>query len=424
MEFFREYRLPAYIMGSDRIRANFLEELLVDANRVEVETGETCVICLQAYGKLSAETGSIECAIRLPCNHNFGSTCIATWFRSPNNTCPTCRKELFEMGVTPEMAPVSDYSEDEGEAGGDIRSQVDEEELEENIRNTIVEDLYLSFRTSELSKLVQEEIGMSGFGDGRYSIPRHALHCVITMAVLIASHLLHEGRTFQQISHASGITADHLRRYWQQITPFRHGLIPLDLPARLCELDAKFMEAFMAFLPDPAEMDFSRSKGEGRSTVLSPTRRQYEDRIGDESQDIDYDILVTDQDASVLTDVCKKEWCGNVQHSLAEAGIAKAVLQNLRSLSLGYPSSLLVILAQYIMSYFVGKPWPLENLSLVARIHEIDENSLRSAYQYIYANHRGDLISVSMIERLDNVDQRKAWEAILPLNWPSLDFLD
>ena len=49
---------------------------------------------MEECGSLSSETGIIECAIRLPCDHLVGSHCLATWFQH-NNSCPICRREFF-----------------------------------------------------------------------------------------------------------------------------------------------------------------------------------------------------------------------------------------------------------------------------------------------------------------------------------------
>ena len=58
--------------------------------RTELSYGETCGICREPYS-------TDDAAVRLPCNHEFGSECISTWL-SPEggkNTCPLCRCQLF-----------------------------------------------------------------------------------------------------------------------------------------------------------------------------------------------------------------------------------------------------------------------------------------------------------------------------------------
>ncbi len=54
-----------------------------------------CPICTQPYENQTADSGSFEKAIRLPCNNNhvFGSECLLEWLRH-GKTCPLCRSEL------------------------------------------------------------------------------------------------------------------------------------------------------------------------------------------------------------------------------------------------------------------------------------------------------------------------------------------
>lgn len=77
----------------------FLNQLLVNPeNRVQSEKGEKCIICLEEYQTLNPTTGTIECEIRLPCNHGIGSSCLVNWLHTGNN-CPVCRADFF--GVEP-----------------------------------------------------------------------------------------------------------------------------------------------------------------------------------------------------------------------------------------------------------------------------------------------------------------------------------
>ena len=77
----------------------FLNQLLNDpGNQVPFENGEKCIICLEEYETLNPTTGTIECKIRLPCNHGIGSSCLVTWLRTGNN-CPVCRAAFFGPGA-------------------------------------------------------------------------------------------------------------------------------------------------------------------------------------------------------------------------------------------------------------------------------------------------------------------------------------
>ena len=55
----------------------------------------TCVICTDAL-----EGGAGEQSVHaLECGHRFHSSCILTWFRNGNKTCPLCRDEPAAMSL-------------------------------------------------------------------------------------------------------------------------------------------------------------------------------------------------------------------------------------------------------------------------------------------------------------------------------------
>ena len=49
----------------------FLSRLLRLENTVPKDENDakTCMICLESYGSLNSETGSVELPVRLPCSH-------------------------------------------------------------------------------------------------------------------------------------------------------------------------------------------------------------------------------------------------------------------------------------------------------------------------------------------------------------------
>ncbi len=55
----------------------------------------TCSCCYVAYGRPPAEGEEAEHPVKTPCNHVFGNQCLRTWL--PNNSCPTCRSQLFRV---------------------------------------------------------------------------------------------------------------------------------------------------------------------------------------------------------------------------------------------------------------------------------------------------------------------------------------
>ena len=72
----------------------FLRRVLHVHSCVQSDEDQRCIICLELCGTMNDETGLLELAIVLPCNHIVGSGCIAQWLHS-NNTCPMCRHVFF-----------------------------------------------------------------------------------------------------------------------------------------------------------------------------------------------------------------------------------------------------------------------------------------------------------------------------------------
>lgn len=80
---------------------------LPEVDKDALEKYEMCCICLEEYGKAVPEIAVVERALRLPCNHVMGSTCLNTWLggsatHSATNTCPVCRKVLFPKVSLPQ----------------------------------------------------------------------------------------------------------------------------------------------------------------------------------------------------------------------------------------------------------------------------------------------------------------------------------
>lgn len=74
---------PQYITSLPTINMTESSESLYD---------QECAICLTAF-----EQGTGD-AVQLPCRHVFNRICLAAWLseKSDQNTCPTCRRVLFD----------------------------------------------------------------------------------------------------------------------------------------------------------------------------------------------------------------------------------------------------------------------------------------------------------------------------------------
>merc|ERR1711871_628409 len=71
-----------------------LIEMLKEKNTVEITFNipeakdTTCGICLDTYKKENE-------IVQLPCLHFYHDECISSWFKV-NNSCPVCRKEVWD----------------------------------------------------------------------------------------------------------------------------------------------------------------------------------------------------------------------------------------------------------------------------------------------------------------------------------------
>ena len=103
----------------------FKNQLLKIENSVQSDDRQRCLICEEEIGSLSSETGAIECLIRLPCSHLFGSHCIANWLNE-NNTCPVCRSAFFPAQPRPHLEHEFMQDGDGGSEASDVENDQDD----------------------------------------------------------------------------------------------------------------------------------------------------------------------------------------------------------------------------------------------------------------------------------------------------------
>ena len=199
----------------------FLYELLQESNVVRLE-GEQCGICLEKYNTLSRETGTMEVAIRLPCNHIIGSACIATWLKDTNN-CPFCRREFFQAQPRP-------YLEH-----GIFDGPENEDELDQQTTSAIIEDfcdnLGLSSGVSIITRYLVQNLTESRIMD-----ERDPHWCVIAVGIYMGSHIAREPRSPREIAEFAGLGAGRLREAYDRIYPEREELIDNHLNTLLAEV--------------------------------------------------------------------------------------------------------------------------------------------------------------------------------------------
>ena len=211
----------------------FLHQLLQMKNRVQDvhDKEERCSICLEEYGTLSRETGTIEVEMRLPCNHCTGSACIAIWLKD-HNSCPICRREFFPAQPRPylEHGIMEDDEEEDDEE--DIIEDVYEGVIgrrnpQDDLMNLIdhfCHKLLLGYDISALSLSIAQKLSES-FEWGH----SHSAWCIAAVSVYIASFLSREPRSPRHVDEVSGVGEDHLRSLYEEIYPQRESLADADM---------------------------------------------------------------------------------------------------------------------------------------------------------------------------------------------------
>ena len=60
------------------------------------ENSQICHICKEPFDEPDPVPEMIENAVKLPCNHIMGESCLKRWLENnTNNSCPLCRANLF-----------------------------------------------------------------------------------------------------------------------------------------------------------------------------------------------------------------------------------------------------------------------------------------------------------------------------------------
>ena len=227
----------------------FLYQLLRMENHVQNihAEEERCFICLEEYGTLSRETGTIEVAIRLPCNHCTGSACIATWLKD-RNSCPICRHEFFPAQPRPylEHGIMDDGDEDEDEDEFD-EDEIDADDYDHfNHSNSevtikeLIEDycqkLLLADKIPTLSLFIARKLSQwNEWTQG------HTKWCVAAVSIYIASFVSREPRSPRDIYIVSLVDEDHIRSAYDELYPLREYFADDDMTEHLCEADTIYL---------------------------------------------------------------------------------------------------------------------------------------------------------------------------------------
>lgn len=226
----------------------FLYDLLQMHNSVYIED-ERCSICLEEYGTLSRETGTMEVEMRLPCNHTVGSACIAVWLKD-NNSCPMCRREFFPA----QPRPYLEHGIMDGQADEDFEDQGDQPDIGE-LNDDCCAQLELDLDVSMIASVIARRITETE----RWSAG-HTKRCVVAVSIYMASYLTGELRSPRLVGAVAGVDADHIRFTYDLIYPEREHVADADL---LDVLEDTFGEMPPLNWPAPGN-EFTDEQIEGR----------------------------------------------------------------------------------------------------------------------------------------------------------------
>lgn len=177
---------------------------------------------------MSQETGLLEYAIRLPCNHIVGSGCITQWLHS-NNTCPLCRCVFFPAQSRPYLENgIMDGQTDHTQTHRDPR-------VRGRILNGPLTGI-LEFLT-EMKCLCDDYCTQLGLqpgiaqvavciianllnpGPSSVILHNHSDHCVVAVSIYIASSLTGHSRSPSEISAViEDVESHHIRATYDLLT--------------------------------------------------------------------------------------------------------------------------------------------------------------------------------------------------------------
>ena len=351
----------------------FLYQLLRTENRVQIipDEEERCSICFEEYGTLSRETGTIEVAMRLPCNHCIGSACIATWLKN-RNSCPLCRCEFFPAQPR-EDEEEQDGWEDEDDIEADDYDHFNGSDSEVTIKE-LIEDycqkLLLADSIPSLSLFIARKLSQwNEWTQG------HTKWCVAAVSIYIASFVSREPRSPRDIYIVSLVDENHIGSAYDELYHLREYLADDDMTEYLCEADADYL-----LNPNwPSDASYWH--------ILNwPSR---------DSESIDTEIE-SEFMARKLRQGCE-EVCTELNLGPTIAEVSKLTTEKLYGLRLMLHPRAVVGAGILVASYCLGSARLTFNR--VAEIVRTDRHFLRTACQYA-AHHRDSLMTEELLCRV------------------------
>ena len=331
---------------------------------------ERCGICLEEYGTLSRETGTMEIEIRLPCNHTIGSACIAIWLKS-NNTCPVCRHEFFPAQPRP-------YLEH-----GIMNDQDDAEQPYEGHQQSVSEinadycyELSLDHEIRMISELIAQKLTESeNWSQG------HTSGCILSVSIYMASHLVGEPRSLREIATVTGVEADHIRFSYDLIYPERDHLTNTHLLSLL-------QDAFDAVAPLnwPApgyELTDEQIDEQIENSLISRMLRQACEG-GCNELGLDADVV------EISTQIAENLCAAGLMNALGPEGLTAAAI--------------------FMASCMVGCPVAAGR---IAEVMDTSEVAVRAAYGAAHVN-RHRLLDHAWLEEIGDGSVERVWGRLPP----------
>lgn len=369
----------------------FLANILKIENSVKSNSSQPCCICLQDFGTLSAETGVIECGVRLPCSHFVGSSCIATWLRA-NNTCPLCRRVFFPAQPRPYL--------EHGIVTETPRRSENERSLE--VWHESCNELNLSSRANAIAFQMAQRLGTLGWMGG------HNGFCVGTAAMYIVSHIMGEPKSPEHISSVVNVEPHHIRGVYRCIYPNRDRLVFRELlaePAARANLQGVFrlshngacLEDMLALLPTPAHGNGS-IEGDTEAFAVSELEYHLISHREDLEQLVDRFCTELGYDQGLVGGFIEL-FCQDIAHSI----------RNSMFLAGRSPQPIIAV-SIYMSSHLLGVGTSIKRISEVVGV---SERTIRTAYKSIYPR-RNELVKLDFYRRAPHIKLRQA------LAWPAL----
>ena len=367
----------------------FLEQLLQTKNKALFDISPNCEICLQPLGELSSETGVIECGIRLPCDHVFGSACIATWLRS-NDSCPMCRRVLFTPHPSREPGSTADDEEaDEME----VPSLAD-------YCTTYTLELGLDTHLGRIALAMAEHL----WDSAGWNVV-HSRSCTAAVVLYVLSHLTGQPRSVDDVSNVSFVLAGHVFWTYREVYDHRRALFPIT-GNLLIRLGMISKQRFLATLPAPMVANGSEGdeNGEGRITDT-----------GEANSSIEH-ANVTQGHLGPAEELCE-EFCAELDFDGYAEDIAWVISRDTsKMLAETSLSKVSLAVGIWMASHLVGKPRSAMEVSAVA---DVDSMCVRNAYEEVFPRRR-QLVDLEVIQIMAVRNPERVYQLIPPLAWPGL----